>query len=182
MRSASFRSTTGPCSRRRLPARRRAPSSRTCCCTASASPRPRCTRVCGCAGRPRSDPASSSATGGCPPRLRRATTTRRRWPPCRYRSPASTSSTARRVPGWPTRRAVVATLPPDGIAPPGGIELRILLSTGSEREHGSIELIKKLLDGIGDAFYAYARCGSRRDRARARSRAQAGPGRDDACC
>jgi hypothetical protein len=53
------------------------------------------------------------------------------------------------------RRAVVATLPPDGIAPPGGIELRILLSTGSEREHGSIELIKKLLDGIGDAFYAY---------------------------
>jgi hypothetical protein len=53
------------------------------------------------------------------------------------------------------RRAVVATLPPDGIAPPGGMELRILLSTGSQREHGSIELIKKLLDGIGDAFYAY---------------------------
>jgi hypothetical protein len=54
------------------------------------------------------------------------------------------------------RRAVVATLPADGTVPPGGIELRIRLSTGSDREHGSIELIKKLLDGIGDAFYAYA--------------------------
>jgi hypothetical protein len=54
------------------------------------------------------------------------------------------------------RRAVVAALPADGTVPAGGIELRIRLATGSEREHGSIELIKKLLDGIGDAFYAYA--------------------------
>jgi hypothetical protein len=53
------------------------------------------------------------------------------------------------------RRAVVATLPPGGTGATGGIALRIRLSTGSEREHGSIELIKKLLDGIGDSFYAY---------------------------
>jgi hypothetical protein len=54
------------------------------------------------------------------------------------------------------RRAVVATLPPRETAASGGIQLRIRLATGSEREHGSIELIKKLLDGIGDSFYAYA--------------------------
>jgi hypothetical protein len=54
------------------------------------------------------------------------------------------------------RRAVVAARPPAGTAPPGGIELRVRLATGSERERGSIELIKKLLDGIAQAFSIHA--------------------------
>jgi hypothetical protein len=54
------------------------------------------------------------------------------------------------------RRVVVATLPARGAAAPGGLELRARLVTESDRERGSTELIKKLLDGIRAAFQVYA--------------------------
>jgi hypothetical protein len=53
-----------------------------------------------------------------------------------------------------TRRVVVATLPA-GAAPPGATALRARLSTGTDREHGSAQLIKKLLDGTRAAFQVY---------------------------
>jgi hypothetical protein len=49
----------------------------------------------------------------------------------------------------------VATLPPAGAAP-GAIALRARLSTGSDRELGNAQLVKKLLDGIRAAFQVYA--------------------------
>lgn len=58
---------------------------------------------------------------------------------------------ARRV--WlVTRRVVVATLPAGAGVEAGGIALRARLVTGSEREHGNVPLIRKLLDGIRAAF------------------------------
>jgi hypothetical protein len=58
---------------------------------------------------------------------------------------------ARRV--WlVTRRVVVATLPAGAPVEPGGIALRVRLVTGSEREHGNVPLIRKLLDGIRASF------------------------------
>jgi hypothetical protein len=54
------------------------------------------------------------------------------------------------------RRVAVATLPVAGGAPSAGVALRARLVTESERERGSTELIKKLLDGIRAAFQVYA--------------------------
>jgi hypothetical protein len=55
-----------------------------------------------------------------------------------------------------TRRVAVATLPPGSAGPPGATALRARLSTGTERELGNAQLIKKLLDGIRAAFQVYA--------------------------
>jgi hypothetical protein len=54
-----------------------------------------------------------------------------------------------------TRRVAVATLPP-GSAPPGATALRARLFTGTERELGNAQLIKKLLDGTRAGFQVYA--------------------------
>jgi hypothetical protein len=62
---------------------------------------------------------------------------------------------ARRV--WlATRRVVVATLPPGTVAPHHGVALRAGLSTGSDREHGNVPLISRLLAGILASFRTYA--------------------------
>ena len=55
-----------------------------------------------------------------------------------------------------TRRVAVATLPPGSAAPPGATALRARLFTGTERELGNAQLIKKLLDGTRAAFQVYA--------------------------
>jgi hypothetical protein len=55
-----------------------------------------------------------------------------------------------------TRRVAVATLPPGSPARPGATALRARLSTGTDRELGNAQLIKKLLDGIRAAFQVYA--------------------------
>jgi hypothetical protein len=63
--------------------------------------------------------------------------------------------TARRV--WlATRRVVVATLPPGTVAPRRGVALRAGLATGSDREHGNVPLITRLLAGILASFRIYA--------------------------
>ena len=62
---------------------------------------------------------------------------------------------ARRV--WlATRRVVVATLPPGSVAPAHGVALRAGVATGSDREHGNVPLITRLLAGIVASFRAYA--------------------------
>jgi hypothetical protein len=53
------------------------------------------------------------------------------------------------------RRAVVAELAAGPEAPPGGVDLRIRVVAGSARRRGSIELVKKLLDGVCAAFHVY---------------------------
>jgi hypothetical protein len=55
-----------------------------------------------------------------------------------------------------TRRVAVATLPAPDTAAPAAIALRARLSTGSDRELGNAQLVKKLLDGIRAAFQVYA--------------------------
>jgi hypothetical protein len=54
------------------------------------------------------------------------------------------------------RRVVVATLPPGTAAATGTTVLRARLATGSDREHGSGPLLKKLLDGMRASFQSYA--------------------------
>jgi len=51
-----------------------------------------------------------------------------------------------------TRRVVVATLPAGTVVASPGVTLHARLLTGSEREHGNVPLIRKLLDGIRAAF------------------------------
>jgi hypothetical protein len=51
-----------------------------------------------------------------------------------------------------TRRVVVATLPAGTVMEPPGVALHARLLTGSEREHGNVPLIRKLLDGVRAAF------------------------------
>jgi hypothetical protein len=53
------------------------------------------------------------------------------------------------------RRAAVAALPPAGTPPPGGVDVRIRLASGTERERGSVDLIKKVLLGVCASFHAY---------------------------
>jgi hypothetical protein len=55
-----------------------------------------------------------------------------------------------------TRRAVVAALPEGPPVPPGGIDLTVRLSTGPGRLRGSVDLIKKLLDGVCASLHSYA--------------------------
>ncbi len=63
--------------------------------------------------------------------------------------------TAREV--WlAARRAVVAALPEGPAAPPGAIGLRVRLTTGPGRLRGSVDLIKKLLDGACASLHVYA--------------------------
>jgi hypothetical protein len=54
------------------------------------------------------------------------------------------------------RRVAVGTLPVVDPAPPGGLALHVRLATGSDRERGSTELIKRLLDGVRASFQVYA--------------------------
>ncbi len=54
------------------------------------------------------------------------------------------------------RRVAVATLPPGSAALPGATALRARLFTGTERELGNAQLVKKLLDGTRAAFQVYA--------------------------
>lgn len=53
------------------------------------------------------------------------------------------------------RRAVVAGLPAAAAAPPGGIDLRLRVVAAADPRRGSVELVKKLLDGVIAAFHAY---------------------------
>ena len=53
------------------------------------------------------------------------------------------------------RQAVVAQIPEGTEAPPGAVELRVRLTPESERRRGSVELVKKLLDGVCAAFHVY---------------------------
>lgn len=53
------------------------------------------------------------------------------------------------------RRVAVGVAPGASLAPPA-IDLRIRVSTGSARSRGSIELVKKLLDGACAALHVYA--------------------------
>jgi hypothetical protein len=63
--------------------------------------------------------------------------------------------TARHV--WLAARTVVAAELPAGVeAPPGGIDLRIRFTVESTRRRGTIDLVKKLLDGVCAAFQSYA--------------------------
>ena len=176
---ASFRSRMAPCSRPRSPAtRRRTPSSRTRCSTTSASPRHRCTRACACAGLLPPGRASSRRYRRVPVATAadeddEAVLAAVQVPIAGVFELDSASTRLARwlVAPWSRRFPRTAPLLQAGSSCASGS------STGSEREHGSIELIKKLLDGIGDAFYAYAaristrpRGASRRSSSRARPR------------
>ena len=55
-----------------------------------------------------------------------------------------------------TRRVALATPVAASAAPRGSTALRARLSTGTDRELGNVQLIKKLLDGIRAAFQLYA--------------------------
>jgi hypothetical protein len=55
-----------------------------------------------------------------------------------------------------TRRAVVAALPAGPPMAPGGVDLSVRLSTGPGRLRGSVDLIKRLLDGVCASLHSYA--------------------------
>jgi hypothetical protein len=55
-----------------------------------------------------------------------------------------------------TRDALHAALPPAAGASPAGVELRVRFVTGIARTQGSVELIRRLLDGVSASLYRHA--------------------------
>ena len=52
-----------------------------------------------------------------------------------------------------TRDALHAALPPDAAALPAGVDLRVRFVTGAARTQGTVELIRRLLDGVSASLY-----------------------------
>jgi len=52
-----------------------------------------------------------------------------------------------------TRAALAGALSPEAAASPGGVDLRVRFVTGAARTHGSVELMRSLLDGVSASVY-----------------------------